>query len=237
METFAFVLGFRYFLYLRKGIHDPISEGNRMRIIAGACIGAFVFSRLLGALEDPVAWWHSPHPLLYLFAAKTIVGALLGGLWGVECTKKWIGETHSSGDIFTWPLLLGMIIGRIGCFGNGVYEPTYGIETTFFAGMNLGDGLRRHPVTLYEILFLILLWAALYRLERGGKWLPGYRFRYFMIAYLTFRLCIDFIKPGVKFGIGLGSIQICCILGLIYYRNTILDMLSPLLQRKTNEYP
>ena len=58
-------------------------------------------------------------------SGATIVGALLGGLLVVEITKKIIHEKSSSGDLFTYPLILAMMIGRIGCFTSGLTEETY----------------------------------------------------------------------------------------------------------------
>jgi prolipoprotein diacylglyceryltransferase len=220
-ETLGFFVGFRYFLFLRRRQHDRISEGNRVWIIIGATFGAFLFSRLVGAFENPPGFLHSQHPLLYLYANKTIVGALLGGLLAVEVTKKFIGERASSGDLFTYPLILAMMIGRIGCFSSGLAEETYGIPTRFFLGMDLGDGLRRHPVTLYEIGFLALLWLALSLIERRVRLISGYRFQFFMIGYLTFRFLLDFIKPHYAYVMGLGTIQLCCLAGLLYYSRTI----------------
>src|SRR6185437_12055550 len=189
-ETLGCFVGFRYFLYLRKRRPDTISETNRIRIIIGATFGALLFSRLIGALEHPETWFHSGRPLLYLYSNKTIVGALLGGLLAVELTKKAIGEKHSSGDLFTYPLILAMMIGRIGCFTSGITEETYGIPTSSFLGMDLGDGIPRHPVALYEIVFLALLWLSLASLEKRVTLAEGYRFQFFMIAYLTFRLLL-----------------------------------------------
>lgn len=221
LETLAFMIGFRYFLYLRRHQVDRISDSNRVWIIIGAAFGAFFFSRLIGALEDPAAFAGSAHPVLFFYASKTIVGGLLGGLLVVELTKLALKETSSSGDLFTFPLILAMIIGRIGCFSSGVHEPTYGDETTSFLGMDLGDGLMRHPVSLYEIAFLFILWYALKRLEKRRMLANGYRFKLFMIAYLLFRFLLDFIKPGFTFYYGIGTIQICCIAGLIYYSKTL----------------
>ncbi|MEO0470324.1 MAG: prolipoprotein diacylglyceryl transferase family protein [Bacteroidota bacterium] len=224
-ETLAFFLAFRYFLSLRRGTEDVISQENRIWIIMGATFGALLGSRLLGALEDPVGWANSGNHFLYFFANKTIVGGLAGGLFAVEGVKKLIGEKRSSGDLFTFPIMLGMIIGRIGCFTSGVYEQTYGIETTFIWGMDLGDGLRRHPVALYEIGFLLFLWIGLKIIEGNWRLTSGLRFQFFMIAYFLFRFLLDFIKPGVRFPIGLGSIQIACVLILLYYSPTILKMI------------
>ncbi len=223
LETLAFFIGFRYFLFLRRRTTDTISDSNRIVILIGTTFGAFLFSRLLGGLEHPETLMASQHKLLYMFANTTIVGALLGGLVGAETTKYFVKEKNSSGDLITYPLILAMMIGRIGCFTSGVYEETYGVETNSVFGMDLGDGLHRHPVTLYEIFFLGCMWLLLLAIEKKSPLKNGYRFKIFMISYLIFRLLLDFIKPGNKYLFGvLGTIQISCILGLLYYSKTIL---------------
>jgi len=223
METLGMFLGFRYFLHLRKRQGDKLPDSNRLWVIIGAIFGAVLGSRLLGALEDPLALLHSKHPLVYIYENKTIVGGLLGGLTGVESMKRIIGESESSGDLFTYPLILAMIIGRIGCFSMGVYEETYGVTTTLPWGMDLGDGLLRHPVCLYEITFLLLLWCLLSRISKRYELINGARFQLFMIAYLLFRFLLDFIKPGSRYALGLGSIQLACLAGLLYYIRTIIS--------------
>jgi len=217
LEPLGMFIGFRYFLYLRKGKGDQIQSSQRLWIIIGAIFGALIGSRLVGGLEDPAALAKAPNPMIYFYTNKTVVGGFLGGLFGVELVKKLIGEKQSSGDLFTYPMILALIIGRIGCFGMGIYEETYGVETTAFTGMNLGDGLLRHPVTLYEIVFLAILWISLIQIERRFTLVDGSRFKIFMIAYLFFRLMIDFIKPHYTFSFGLSTIQLVCLGGLIYY--------------------
>src|SRR5690606_22979139 len=54
LEYLAFFIGFRYYLYLRKGTEDSISSVNRLSIILGAVIGALIGSRLVGILENPI---------------------------------------------------------------------------------------------------------------------------------------------------------------------------------------
>jgi prolipoprotein diacylglyceryltransferase len=174
-------------------------------------------SRLLGALENPAAWFSAPSPFVYLYQNKTVVGGFLGGLVGVEVLKKFIGEKKASGDLFVFPMLLALIIGRVGCFSMGVYEETYGVPTTVFTGMNLGDGLLRHPVTLYEIFFLACLWITLYNIRKQTALQNGALFKLFMIAYLLFRFCLDFIKPHYTYAIGLSAIQLACVAGILYY--------------------
>ncbi|MFZ1451904.1 MAG: prolipoprotein diacylglyceryl transferase family protein [Ferruginibacter sp.] len=217
LEPLGMFIGFRYFLYLRKGKGDQIESSQRLWIIIGAIFGALIGSRLVGGLENPAELVKAANPLIYFYTNKTVIGGFLGGLFGVELVKKIIGEKHSSGDLFTYPMILALIIGRIGCFGMGVYEETYGIQTTFFTGMNLGDDLLRHPVTLYEIVFLLMLWIGLIQLEKRYTLVAGGRFKVFMIAYIFFRFALDFIKPHYTFSFGLSTIQLVCLGGLIYY--------------------
>lgn len=222
LEPLGMFIGFRYFLYLRNGKGDQIQSSQRLWIIIGAIFGALLGSRLAGGLENPTELFKAPNVLLYFYANKTVVGGFLGGLFGVELVKKLIGEKHSSGDLFTYPMILALIIGRIGCFGMGIYEETYGVETTFITGINLGDGILRHPVTLYEIIFLIFFWIGLIQLEKRFSLVDGGRFKIFMIAYLLFRFVTDFIKPHYTFSFGLSTIQLVCLAGLVYYAAYIL---------------
>jgi len=217
IEFAAYFIGFRYFLYLRKKQKDAISTTNRLWILIGAILGSIIGSRIAGGLEDPRQLIMANNILLHFYQNKTVLGGFLGGLWGVELIKKIIGEKSSSGDLFTYPLILALIIGRIGCFSMGVYEETYGTETGFFTGMNLGDGKMRHPVTLYEITFLLVLWILLKQMEKKYELVNGFRFKIFMIAYCLFRLALDFIKPHYTFSIGLSTIQLTAITGLLYY--------------------
>lgn len=217
LETAAFYIGYRYFLYLKKKQGDPIPTSNRIWILIGAIFGALLGSRLIGSLERPLELAQTANKFWYIVNNKTVLGGFLGGLFGVELAKKIIGEAKSSGDLFTYPMILALIIGRVGCFSMGVYEETYGTPTQWFTGMDLGDGILRHPVTLYEIAFLLLLWLALKRLERHHLLEEGARFKLFMIGYLIFRFVLDFIKPSYLVVAGLSTIQLTSLLGLLYY--------------------
>lgn len=217
MEAAGFFIGFRYFLFLRKKQGDTIESANRTWILIGAIFGALIGSRVIGSLERPYELFITDNVWEYIYSNKTVLGGFLGGLVGVELVKKILKEKHSSGDLFTYPMILALIIGRIGCFSMGVYEETYGIPTGFFTGMNLGDGALRHPVSLYEIVFLILLWIVLLQVEKKYPLAEGARFKLFMFGYILFRFFIDFIKPSYIILAGLSTIQITALLGLLYY--------------------
>ena len=217
IEFAAYFIGFRYFLYLRKKQPDAISTTNRIWILIGAILGSVLGSRIAGGLEDPEQLKMANNVLMHFYLNKTVLGGFLGGVWGVEIIKKMIGEKSSSGDLFTYPLILALIIGRIGCFSMGVYEETYGTATSFFTGMNLGDGKMRHPVTLYEMVFLLLIWIGLQQTEKKYELASGLRFKIFMIAYCLFRFVLDFIKPHYTYSTGLSAIQATALIGLLYY--------------------
>ena len=224
LEYLAFFLAFRYYIFLQKQTSDSISKSNKLSIILGAMIGAFLGSRIFALLENPIIPSNITS-LITIINSKTIMGGLFGGLLGVEIAKKIIGEKQSSGDLFVFPIIAGIFIGRIGCFLSGINEFTYGKKTSFFLGMNLGDGINRHPIALYELIFLAFLFLFLKQLKTKNL-KAGLLFQYFMISYFAFRFCIEFLKPNLFFICGLSSIQILCLICLLYYYKTILNLIK-----------
>jgi len=215
------------FLFLRKKKGDTISESNRLTILGAAIFGAFLFSRLIGSLENPVLWAESSNPFLFFFANKTVLGGLLGGLLTVELVKWKIGEKHSSGDLFTYPLIFALCVGRVGCFLNGITEPVYGYETSWITGMDLGDGVMRHPLALYEIFVLILLGVSLVFVERKRSLAEGYRFKLFLLSYCLLRFFLEFLKPDSWHWMTLTTIQWTALIGVIYYYRTFIRLFKP----------
>lgn len=214
-EILAYFIGFRLYLYTRS--KQRLTMMQTMSVVAGAALGAAFGSKLLYWFEDPLKTLQSWHDPAYMLAGKTIVGGLLGGLIGVEWVKKRIGIKLSTGDEMVYPLITAMAIGRIGCFLTGLPDHTYGTATTWWTGIDFGDGVLRHPTQLYEIVFLILLAGTLWLLHRQISFSDGRLFQHFMVAYLTWRFFIDFLKPTPHPYGGLNQIQCACLLGLAYY--------------------
>jgi phosphatidylglycerol:prolipoprotein diacylglycerol transferase len=215
-ETLACLVAFRIYLWMRRRDGDVLPNADRWWVIAAAALGALAGSRILYWFEDPrltLANWNNPG---FLFGGKTIVGALIGGLFAVELVKKQLGIARRTGDLFAVSLCVGIAIGRIGCFLTGPEDHTSGIPTALPWGVNFGGGVARHPTQLYEILFAVALGVFLWRSMKRPH-VEGDIFKQFMVAYFAFRLACDFLKPDVAVFLRMSSIQCACVLMLFYY--------------------
>ncbi|MGZ4107844.1 MAG: prolipoprotein diacylglyceryl transferase [Tumebacillaceae bacterium] len=219
-ESLAYFIGFRVYLYTRDKGRIPTEKA--MWIVVGATLGAALGSKIVYWMEDPVQTLHHLTDYTYLMEGKTISGGLLGGLIGVELTKKRIGWTRRTGDDFALPLVVGMCIGRIGCFLTGMSDHTYGTPTTLFTGVDFGDGIPRHPTQLYEIAYLLLLVPILLQMKKRGT-PEGRMFQVFMFAYFLFRFLVDFIKPTLHPYLGLNNVQVVSLLAVLYYAKLLLQ--------------
>lgn len=216
-ETAAYVLAFRVYLLMRKRAGDVLDDSNRWWVIAAAAMGAVAGSRVLYWLEDPAATLSHLRDFAFLVGGKTIVGALIGGLFSVELIKRFLGVKRRTGDLFAIPICMGVSIGRIGCFLTGPEDHTGGGPTTLPWGVNFGDGIPRHPTQLYEVLFALTLGVFLWRQSKQSH-PEGDLFKQFMVAYFAFRLLCDFLKPDdTRVFVGLTAIQWACVLMLAYY--------------------
>lgn len=214
-QTVAYAAGYAVFRWVRNRQGDIVSEPQRWTVLAAAAAGALLGSRLLGLAElwpTVLAAWRVGRvwALLLSPGGKTIVGGLLGGWLGVEIAKRVTGIRRRTGDLFVLPLCVGIAVGRVGCLLAGLADDTYGNRTSLAWAVDLGDGIGRHPVQLYEILFLALAGV----LVNTNIRLPeGARFRIFLAAYLGWRIAVDFLKPQPLVH-GMNLIQWACLAGL-----------------------
>lgn len=222
LETLAFFIGVRLYYYLKKGIVDPIANIDRLWILLGAMLGALVGSRVIAMLENPAEIAHQTW--LSFYQNKTVAGGFLGGLFGVEAIKKIIGVKTASGDIYVIPIIVALFIGRIGCFSMGVAENTYGIETDSIFGMNLGDGKLRHPVALYEMAYMVLLFVLFQRIKHLNL-INGDRFKLFMVLYFLYRFLVEFVKPYHPLFLGMSSIHWSALFIFVYYYRFLLRLI------------
>jgi phosphatidylglycerol:prolipoprotein diacylglycerol transferase len=220
-EAAAIAAGARYYRKLMKasGVDlNGLLNGKKFAVLLGCLFGAAVGNKLVFWLEMPnlfPLYWGKP---AVWFAGQSMVGGLLGGLLGVELAKKWSGVRYSTGDKFVFPVLLGVIIGRIGCFVAGLDDGTFGNPTSLPWGVDFGDGIPRHPTQLYEILFVAVLWLFLKKYQSRFASQSGLLFKIMLCAYLCWRLIVDAIKPlPFDYGLGLSGIQVTCAVALFIY--------------------
>ena len=216
LESLAYAVAFAVYRRDRLRYGDKLPDPHRSSVIVAAILGAAIGSKLLGWVEDPADFLRHWRDWQYVMGGKTIVGGLLGGTLAVEWVKARIGVTRRTGDLFAIPLAIGIAIGRVGCWIAGLADHTYGSPTALPWGIDLGDGVRRHPVQLYEILFLSALAALLARMRAAGIHREGDLYRAFVIAYMGWRLLVDFLKPEPVFA-GLSALQWTCAAALAWY--------------------
>lgn len=213
-ETAGYLLGFQaYLAFRRRDARVALSLETRIWIVVAALFGAVIGSKLLAWAESPQEYWAMrANPQAWL-GGKTIVGGLIGGWLAVELAKKWMSIRGSTGDVYVPGLVIGIAVGRIGCFLTGLPDHTYGIHSSLPWAVDFGDG-PRHPTQLYESLAVILLGLLIY--HRSKKpYAIGELFRLFMLGYFTFRFAVEFIKPRYHPYLGLSAIQIASLLATI----------------------
>ncbi|HEY4960220.1 MAG TPA: prolipoprotein diacylglyceryl transferase family protein [Candidatus Limnocylindrales bacterium] len=219
-ELLGYLAGSLLYIRARQRSGDFLPDSLRSTIVCAAFVGAALGSRLLACLEHPQIFrWHA---LFLLDGGRTIVGGVLGGWIAVEAVKHKYRIQSRTGDLFVTPLIVGLILGRIGCFFAGTADDTFGRPTTLPWGIDFGDGLARHPLQLYEILFLL----AYILLSRELAWPPvnGDRFRLFVFSYFSLRFGLEFMQDSPRL-LGLDALQWACLAGALWCAPTVLDII------------
>lgn len=169
-------------------------EAERLSRITDA---SYFISLALGAVAG--AWLlGSANSLRMLVAAPShsIAGALAGGIAGVELWKWRRGVTVSTGGAFVLPICVGIAVGRLGCLFAGLGDATYGVPTDLPWAVDLGDGIARHPVQIYEGLSMALFAFGYVRARiAGANWATHHAFHAMIIFYAAQRFVWEFLKP------------------------------------------
>lgn len=169
---------------LTRDVARKVDGGYFAALVAGAIPGAWLAGSL-NTLRDS-------HPAL----SHSVVGALVGAIVAVEIYKRARGVTGSTGGVFVGSFSLGVVIGRFGCFFAGLPDGTYGTPTRLPWAVDLGDGIGRHPVALYESgAVAIFLAAYLLGLQRRQAWAMRRGFYVMCVWYGAQRFAWEFLKP------------------------------------------
>ena len=106
---------------------------------------------------------------------------------------------------------------RLGCLFSGLPDATYGTSTTLPWAVDLGDGIGRHPVQLYEALAMTAFLLVYLRARaRGREWAQRHAFHALITVYAAQRFGWEFLKPYPRV---LGPLDVfqLLMLGLIAY--------------------
>jgi phosphatidylglycerol:prolipoprotein diacylglycerol transferase len=207
-EALGYALGFQAYRRLKAHHGDVVASNQRFHLVIAAILGALIGSKI------PGLWDHFSGvlPLRPWISSKTVAGGLMGGFFAVEIVKRKYGIRHSTGNLWVLPVILGMVLGRLGCFLAGPTDGTWGIATSMPWAVQTGSGPALHPTPLYEISFLVICGFLLHRVMRMR---PHWNsFRLFLMVYLGFRLAIDTLKLDPRIGWGMSSIQWLCLFGI-----------------------
>jgi len=218
-EWLAIAVGVQLYRRQRARSGQPgILQSGHYGVVIGCILGAAIGNKLVFWLEVPQLWAAHSLDISVWSSGQSIVGGLLGGLIGVELSKKLAGISESTGDNFVLPLVAGTAIGRIGCFLAGLHDGTFGNPTALPWGMDFGDGMALHPTQLYDIVFVLLLGGLLLKLRPRFQAKPGLLFKLYLSGYLLWRLIVDAIKPvPYDYAFGFSGIQWICMLALLCY--------------------
>lgn len=149
--------------------------------------------------------------------AKSMLGGVFGAIVSAEIFKYFAGIRQSTGLYFVPGLIVLIAVGRIGCFFAGMQDFTYGVETTLPWGVDFGDGIKRHPVQLYEsFAMLAFLLILLLNYPKQSAFWQAQGFYIFVLFYAGQRFLWESLKPySAVFGT-VNLFQLLC-LGLVGY--------------------
>ena len=186
-----------------------LSRRTRPGYFVALAIGALIGAWLVGSANSLRSIAFAP--------SHSIGGALAGGIVAVELWKWRHGIRQSTGGAFVLPLCVGIAVGRLGCLFAGLPDFTYGTPTTLPWAVDVGDGIGRHPVQLYEAAAMALF-ACLYLRARlaGRDWAEAHAFHVMIIVYAGQRFLWEFLKPYPPL-IGPLNLFHLLMLGLIVY--------------------
>lgn len=187
----AALLGARWVYRHRRATVEGLARQTAPSYFICLAVGGAAGAWLLGSFNT----LRDTRPAL----SHSIAGALAGAIIAVEFWKWWRGVRDSTGGPFVIPLTIGIIVGRWGCLFAGLADQTYGAATSLPWAVDLGDGIARHPVQIYESIamgvFLAAYWRALL-LKRN--WAVTHAFHAFVLFYAVQRFAWEFMKPYPK---------------------------------------
>ncbi|MHC2999130.1 diacylglyceryl transferase [Microbacterium sp. HJ5] len=180
----------------RRGVTDP----RVPYLVLGALAGAALFSRL-------GTWAQHLDPAKNLslfeqlaFGHASMLSALVGAWLGVHVAKRIVKYRPRTGDLFAPAVAIAMVVGRFGCLlTEKPGTPTgtgWGIVLDAVAAARVGApaGVPLHPSFVYEIVFQLAAFLALWLWLRHRPVAPGELLTIYIAAYGMFRFLVEFVR-------------------------------------------
>jgi prolipoprotein diacylglyceryl transferase len=185
-------------------------------VFLGAVIGARVFDVLFYHFDEFIA-----RPLL-MFEIMNGGLASHGAMIGVVIALFLFARFHPS-FTFVWSLdkvaLVMPILGALVRIGNFINSELYGKATDLpwavVFPLSDAQNLPRHPVQLYESLWLFFCFALFWWLYKKDSRPPGFFVSMFLIVVLGGRLLIEFLKESSTYWGPLSNTQWLSLLGVL----------------------
>ncbi len=213
-----------WWLSRRRGVSFT-TQSFELPYLAALLFGAGIGAHLFGTLNLVL----SGQPGI----ARSVEGALAGGIVAIEIYKWLNGITLRTGARFALPLAVGIAIGRIGCYAAGLDDFTYGTPTTLPWGHDFGDGIQRHPVQLYESLsmaaFAVFYIAAVLRRD---DYVVANGFYLALAWYGLQRFLWEFLKP---YGALVGPLTVFHLLSLFILLYAVFMLMTAPALRSSHE--
>lgn len=205
----AYITGFFLALYIGRIIYEHlISEDVKKDAfedlvfkvfftgVLGGRLGFFLFYNPETLLTDPLEFFKVWHGGMSIHG-----GVLLGALYLMWYAKKNNLSILKLLDVFTLPLSIALVLGRIANFINGelVGRPTNVPWAVIFPHI---DNQPRHPSQLYEAgknLVNVIMLTIIFIKDWALK--PGLMTSVFLIGYGVFRFLIEYVRePEIVVG-------------------------------------
>ena len=186
-----------------------------MIIVVSAIVGSRIGYVIFHLDEFRGRWWDMINPIQSTgqigLSGLVILGGVIASLISVFLYYRWKKLSVAKiADVVAPCFALGIAIGRIGCFLNGC---CFGKECHLPWAMRFPEGSIAHyiygntpihPTQLYEILYCLLIFAALLLVEKRSRF-NGFLFALFMVLYGTFRFINEFFRyyEGYESGMNL----------------------------------
>lgn len=202
----GFLLG--AFVFWQKAKEENLDEELALDLWIVSAVAGFLTGRLVFCLTNSLAY--AKYFLGFFefvrFPGFSIFGAFLGMVivWIAFCKRnKW--DFWKVADVLVFGILVAQVFYRLGQFFDGSF---FGRITSLpwalhFPGV---DGAR-HPIQIYEVLFLGLLYFLLLEFERQyrlfrwyqdkrGETKPGFLVLTYFLLYVLWRLGLEFLRES-----------------------------------------